>query len=213
MKHLEVDYTRRCQGDLTAVATLTPEQQRQIADHERGEVDIAQMAVYKILHALIDRAEVVGQQARLLAVVGQQIVGHVQQSGVAAGQQILGAIADRRQLEMYVADELATLLVVEAVRQSGAAMEIHGAPPNPAVCAACRGDPLPPQPPAINQRSSPLASDTAATLPRKLLQPSAIRREPRHQRPPSATRPLDSAPPMPIQSRSRSSAWLPARAR
>lgn len=40
IKTLKVDYTKRCKGDLTAVATLTPKQIEMIKTQEKGEVDV-----------------------------------------------------------------------------------------------------------------------------------------------------------------------------
>jgi acyl-coenzyme A thioesterase PaaI-like protein len=41
MKSLQVEFRKRCQGGLRAVATLTPEQLEQIRTLEKGEVDVA----------------------------------------------------------------------------------------------------------------------------------------------------------------------------
>jgi len=40
IKTLKIDYTKRCKGDLTAVATLTEEQIKHIKTAEKGEVDV-----------------------------------------------------------------------------------------------------------------------------------------------------------------------------
>lgn len=40
IKSLKIDYTKRCKGDLTAVATLTDEQIEKIKTLDKGEVDV-----------------------------------------------------------------------------------------------------------------------------------------------------------------------------
>jgi hypothetical protein len=88
-----------------------------------------EVAVEEGLDALVGRRQHLAEQTALLAVVGEQVARHRQEFAVTLGRHHL--VAERRELEGDVADQLAAVavLVDPLVAQAQRALHVHGGSP------------------------------------------------------------------------------------